>query len=100
MAKAKKNQERKKYEPHTMSEKFAYHSKRAFENHKPKDSHMTEAELAAFSAGYVKHARDTAKAYKYNLALTMNMSRADARMVANDRRIHFNDLTGQFERRA
>ena len=99
MAQAKKNQERKKYDSHTMSEKFAYHSKRAFENHKPKDSHMTKAELAAFSAGYVKHARDTAKAYKYNLALGMGASKSEARKIANNPHIHFDDMTGQFVKR-
>lgn len=89
----------KKYEPHTMSEKYAFHSKRAFENHKPAGVKMTAKEKSAFSMGYVKHARDTARAYKFNLALDLGATKKDAQKIANNPNIHFNDKMGCFVQR-
>ncbi len=86
-----------KYEAHTMSEKFKFHSDRVFKNHKPKGSHMTKAEQVAYSSGYVEHARQVARAYKFNLARDMGASKKDAQIIANNPHIHFNERTGCFE---
>lgn len=91
--------QQKKYKSHTMSEKYAFHSKRAFDNHKPAGSKMTKAEKVAYSAGYVKHARETARAYKYNLALDLGASKKDAHNIANNPNIHFDDNKGCFVQR-
>lgn len=88
--------QQKKYKSHTMSEKYAFHSKRAFDNHKPAGVKMTAKEKAAFSMGYVKHARDTARAYKFNLALDLGASKRDAHNIANNPNIHFDDNKGCF----
>ncbi len=60
---AKSNYEFGKY---SMQDKYQWHSNRAFENRKPKGSHMSKAELAAFSAGYTTHAKQVAGAFIYN----------------------------------
>ena len=62
-------------------------------------SEMTAKEKAAFSMGYVKHARDTARAYKFNLALDLGASKKDAQNIANNPNIHFNDKMGCFVQR-
>ena len=87
------------FKPHTMSEKFKFHSDRVFKNRKPKGSHMTKAEQVAYSAGYVEHARQVARAHKFNLARDMGASKKDAQAIANNPRIHFNDRMGRFEKR-
>ena len=91
--------QQKKYERHTMSEKYNFHSKRAFENHKPAGSKMTKAEKVAYSAGYVKHARDTARAYKFNLAKSIGYSKQDAERIAMNPKLYFDDNTCDFELR-
>ena len=51
---------------YSMQDKYLWHSNRAFENRKAKGSTMSQAELAAFSAGYTTHAKQVAGAFLYN----------------------------------
>ncbi|MBQ8211092.1 MAG: hypothetical protein IJZ27_01000 [Treponema sp.] len=91
--------QQKKYEPRTMSEKYVWHADRAFKNHKPAGSKMTKAEKAAYSAGYVKHARDTARAYKFNKAKSIGYSKQDAERIAKNPKLYFDENTCDFELR-
>lgn len=56
---------KKEYPGYSMKEKYDFHSNRVFENHKAAGSHMSEREKAAFSMGYVTHARQVSGQFVY-----------------------------------
>lgn len=56
------------FEKRSMKDRYNFHAKRAFENHKAAGSKMTKAEKAAYSAGYVKHAKQQAAIFKFKAA--------------------------------
>lgn len=84
-----------KYEKHSMREKYAFHANRAFENHKPAGSKMTKKELAAYSAGYVKHAEQSLAAAKYNAALNVGYDKKTASRFARSKNTMIDFNTGK-----
>ena len=92
--------EKKQFEKRTMKQRYQFHAERAFACHKPKGSKMTKGELAAYSAGYVKHAEQSLAAAKYNAALNVGYDKKTASQFARSKDLMIDFNTGRIVQKA